>query len=88
MIKAPRFSDMRKELQGLVKCFRKGDKAAQIRLQDLLNDPRYKKVFAETYKQASKSRALLQLKAQKEKILYKMHGQPFQGGLPGLGKRK
>ena len=82
------FSDLRKELRGLVKRFRKGDKTAQLKLQELLANPQYEKVFKETYKGTPKGRALQIAKARKEKTIYKMHGQPLQGGSPGLGKRK
>ena len=37
------FSDLRKELRGLVKRFRKGDKTAQLKLQELLANPQYEK---------------------------------------------
>lgn len=82
------FSKKRDELVSLVKRFRKGDKNAQLRLQELLADDLYKQVFAATYKGTAEGMALQLLNARQEKIRYKVHGLPVQGGAPGLGKRK
>ena len=84
----PNFSEKRDELLSLVKGFRKGDKNAQLRLRELLADDSYKLVLAATFKQTAEGRALQLLKARGEKIRYKVHGTPVQGGAPGLGKRK
>jgi hypothetical protein len=84
----PEFSEKRDTLVSLVKRLRKGDKNAQIQLQELLADPLYRQVFSATFKGTAEGRALQLLKARREKILYKGHGSPVQGGAPGLGKRK
>jgi hypothetical protein len=84
----PGFAEKRDELASLVKRFRKGDKNAQLRLQELLLDHSYRRVFAATFKGTAEGRALQLLRARREKIQYKAHGSPVQGGAPGLGKRK
>ena len=84
----PQFKEKQNELTALVKRLRKGDVAAQQRLQELLQDPDHRVILSKTFKLTPEHMARQAKKAREERIKYKgISGRPVQGGGPGLGKK-
>lgn len=82
------FRERRIEITQLVKSFRKGDVESQKKLQSLLQDEQYRKIFSKIYQATPEAKALQVLRSSAEKTQYKSSGaRPIQGGAPGLGKR-